>query len=86
MSATLQLVGLVLEIVGIVLMANGHTRAIYGRGRWWILVTALWRSGIAEEATRQLSLTVEDVRSVLQGLAFIGLGFLVQALSAVLSL
>lgn len=75
----IQIGGLVLEIVGVVLMANGYTRAVYGRGTLGLLIRALWRDPVIKEATRLRPLTREDDAIVLQGLAVIALGFLCQA-------
>ncbi len=83
----LVLLGLILEIVGVFFMANGYTRGVRGvLGKARVLVSALWRGGIAREATRMLQLTAEDARSVLQGIAYIGLGFVLQAAGCVVSL
>lgn len=85
-----QLAGLVLEIAGVLLMARGFT----GVASWWslpgILLDALRRGdkvwGTAaigalepeDEAARQRR-DERNRRDSLQGLALVGLGFLVQA-------
>jgi len=83
----LVLLGLILEIAGVFFMANGYTRGVRGvLGKARVLASALWRGGLAREATRMLELTTEDARSVLQGIAYIGLGFVFQAAGCVVSL
>lgn len=87
--ASAQLAGLLLEIVGVVLMANAYLTPARGlRGRLRLLVSALLDSSTADgaEVVYEAGFRQESYRGVLRGLALIGLGFLVQAIALIVSL
>ena len=75
----LQLSGSVFEIAGVVLMANGLIGAVDRRGVVRTLLDALRRGPRARGAVRMRELTPEDGLRALQGLAFVLVGFLLQA-------
>lgn len=73
------LFGLLLEIVGVLLMANSYLGAA-ARKHWpLLLISALFRGKRARGAIRLSGLNEDDRLLAIQGLALIGLGFLCQA-------
>lgn len=82
----LQGTGLCAENIGVLLMANGYTRGVDDAGTLGLLVRALWRSKVVREASRMRRLTRENEVVVLQGLALIGLGFVLQMVGLVVAL
>jgi len=87
--AVAQLVGLGLEIVGVVLMTNAYlTPARGATSRLRLLWSALFSSPTADgaEVVYEAGFWQESYRGVLRGLALIGLGFVVQAVALILSL
>ena len=81
----LQLIGLALEIAGVLLMANLYTGIVPLRQLVYLLFSALFRGAEAAGAVEMATLHLEDRLAALQGLAFIGLGFLLQAIGVLLS-
>ena len=81
-----QLLGLLMDLRGVLLMANGYTRVVPGSQTVHLLASALRKGDLAREAVRHRELTAEDRLAVLRGLAWIGLGFLVQLLGLVLAM
>lgn len=81
----LSISGLIAEIVGVLLMANGYL----GVMRWyqvpWILLKCLWRKDTVAGAKAIKNLADEDIAWVLRGLALIGLGFLLQLMGILMS-
>jgi hypothetical protein len=78
-SAVFQLLGLCLEVAGVLRMANGYTSSATPGGALRIVVSALVRGATARGAASIAHLSPEDRLKSLQGLAVVGLGFLVQA-------
>lgn len=76
----LQVVGLLLQLAGVLLMANGYTNFVHPGDLVALLSSALWRGKSARGAAALQKLSQEKKLASLQGLAFVGLGFLVQAL------
>lgn len=85
-AVALQLLGLGCEIAGVLLMANGHTGAVTRGGVARLLASALVRGATARGAAGIGHLSPENRLSSLQGLALIGLGFLLQTLGSLLQL
>lgn len=81
--AAIYLLGFGLEIWGILKMANGLMSLTKTRHVIPILWSALWKGPKAEGLVRALRLGTEDRRQSLQGLALVGIGFLIQALATV---
>jgi hypothetical protein len=73
------LFGSILEIVGVLLMANSYLGAAHRRHWPSVLTSALVRGKRAKGAVRLSGLNEEDQLLALQGLALIGLGFACQA-------
>lgn len=86
LAQCLQILGLILDLVGVLQMANGYTRALPQSQIAFLLVNALRRGPLAKEAVQHQDLTREDRMNVLQGLAFVGLGFLLQISGVILLL
>lgn len=82
----LQLLGLSCEIAGVLLMANGYTGAVTREGVVRLLASALVRGATARGAAAMGHLSTEDRLGSLQGLALIGLGFVLQTLGALLGI
>jgi hypothetical protein len=74
-----QLLGSLFEITGAFLMANIYLR-VYKYQKILAIISALWRGEKAEESTTIAGIVPERRLSSLQGLSFIGLGFLLQAI------
>ena len=86
LSILLQLVGLAAQLAGVLLMANGYTGLVRAGNVPRLLASALRRGAAARGAAELHSLTVEDKLRSLQGLASIGLGFLLQTAGTALPL
>jgi hypothetical protein len=88
LSAILQLIGALSEIYGAILMANQYIAT--PKRDYLALVTllldALSRGKISREATSGIFPVSDNKLTSLQGLAYIGLGFLLQFFSALCSL
>jgi hypothetical protein len=85
----LQLVALLLEFAGAVLMANGYlSPAGSFLDKLATLLSALFGGSTGRGAERafQAGLSREQYRSVLRGLALIGVGFLLQAVALLMTL
>ena len=85
----LQLAALLLEIVGVGLMANAYLSPARGLlAKLGLLVSALLGTDAAAgaEAAFEAGFSREQYRGVLRGLALIGAGFLLQALILLASL
>jgi hypothetical protein len=80
MAAVLQLLGLVMEIAGVLLMANVYTGIVPVRQLLFIMFSALVRGVEAAGAAEVAHLRVESRLAVLQGLALVGFGFFLQAI------
>lgn len=78
LSDALLIVGAVLEIVGVFLMSGAYLSATRLRDRLPILGNALVRGNTAKGAVEVSELNKTQKVSALQGLAFIGLGFILQ--------
>jgi hypothetical protein len=85
-SIVLQLAGLAAQLAGVLLMANGYTSLVTIRHVPRLLASALRRGNAARGAAELHHLTVEDKLRSLQGLALIGLGFLLQTAGTALPL
>ncbi|MFV2073459.1 MAG: hypothetical protein ACC742_12510 [Thermoanaerobaculales bacterium] len=86
LPSTLQLAGSVAEIIGIVLMANGLLSGIAWGGVLRTLIDAIRRGPSARGAVRMSELGEENGLHTLQGLAFVLVGFVLQAVGTVLSM
>lgn len=74
-----QLLASLLEIAGVLLMANAHVAVAKGSQIPGLLVVAVWRGAMARGAAKLDGvLSQEDRLKTLQGLAFIAAGFLLQ--------
>jgi hypothetical protein len=82
----LDLAGAFLQITGAVLMANYYLGAAHRRQWLWVLVSALFRGTHARGAAAARDLNDDDGVLVLQGLALMALGFLLQALALLVPL
>lgn len=72
------IIGATLEIVGVFLMSGAYLSASRTKNRLQILANALFRGAIARGAVDVSELNEVHKVKALQGLAFIGLGFLMQ--------
>jgi hypothetical protein len=80
MASFLVLLGLGFDIWGVLLLANAYLGTARPRQRLRLLINALARGAAARGAARAIDqLATEDKLRSLQGLAFIGLGFVLQA-------
>lgn len=77
------LVGAGLEVVGVFMMSSAYLSATRVRQRLWILFGALFRSDAAKGAIDVSGLNKANPVLLLQGLAFIGVGFICQAGAAI---
>ena len=87
LSFLFQLLGLILEILGVLGMANAYLAVAQGsRSKLSLLLDALFRGPRARGANRlqEAGFNAEDRLRVLQGLGLIGLGFLFQAIGLIL--
>ncbi|MCP5426168.1 MAG: hypothetical protein H6970_14035 [Gammaproteobacteria bacterium] len=84
-AAVLQLLGLSMEIVGVLLMANLYTGIVPWRQLLSILLSALVRGATAVGAVEVADLRAENKMAALQGLALVGGGFFLQALGVLWS-
>ena len=82
----LQLAGSVVEIAGVLLMANGVLAGVAWGGVFKALLDGLRRGPGARGAVRMSELTDEDRVVTLQGLAFILVGFMLQGLGTLATL
>ncbi len=85
----LQMLGSVAEIAGVVLMANGYLSPARGEtAKLQVLMSALFGGPSADgaEEAYDAGLSSESYRSVLRGLAVVGLGFLLQAVALLVSI
>ena len=73
------MLGAFLEVTGVFLMAGAYLSAARTRNRLQILISALVRGDTAKGAVEASDLNKTHKVIALQGLAFIGLGFLCQA-------
>lgn len=78
-----QLLGLTLEIMGVIFMANAYM-IVKDQSVIRMLFDALFRGPSAKMLASNVFDRSEDVLLSLQGLAFIGLGFLIQALAVII--
>ena len=83
---TLQLGGSVVEIAGVLLMANGVLAGVAWGGVLKALFDGLRRGPGARGAVRMSELSEENRVVTLQGLAFILIGFVLQGLGTVATL
>lgn len=84
-----QLAGLVLEILGVLLMAHAYLAPARGPlGKLRLLLAALFGTPTVDgaEATYLAGFSRESYKGVLRGLALIGAGFLVQAVALLVAL
>ena len=84
-----QLVGLGLEILGVLLMAHAYLApARGGAGKLRLLLAALFSTPMVDgaEVTYEAGFSRESYKGVLRGLALIGAGFVVQAVALLLTL
>ncbi len=82
----LQLLGLMMEIVGVLLMANSYTGIVPLRQLLFILFSALFRGATAAGAVEVAHLRLENKIAALQGLALMGFGFGLQTIGILLAL
>lgn len=77
-------VGLIFEIVGVLLMANAYLKRASDSAVPMVLMSALWRGDTARGAAFPGRSDVEGEKRAnlvaLQGLAFIGVGFVFQSI------
>lgn len=85
-ALVLDLIGLLLQIAGVLLMANGYTGMVRATHLPRLLLSALVRGPVARGAARVGTVTPEDRLRSLHGLSLVGVGFLLQAVSKVLLL
>ena len=80
-----QLCGIILEIIGVLFMANYFLQI-----RWYqipkVVLTSFYRSGSGKSASVISDFTPEDKLTSLQGLSFLFLGFLIQGIAIIISL
>jgi hypothetical protein len=84
-----QLVGLVLEILGVVFMAHAYLApARGGFGKFRLLVAALFSTPRVDgaEVAYEAGFSREKYKGVLRGLALIGAGFALQAVVVMVAL
>jgi len=86
LAAALELAALGLQVAGVLLMANGYTRVVATRDLPFLLLSALFRGKIARGAAQIGDLVAEDRLRALQGLALVGLGFMLQGGAVFLAL
>lgn len=97
-AAAFQLLGLTLEIIGVLLMANLYVGLVSLLGAIPLLASALVKGKAARGAVYLLQdespatsssagqpVNQDNKLTSLQGLAFIGLGFLIQAIGVLLA-
>jgi hypothetical protein len=84
LAASLLLIGLAFELVGVIMMARRYVRIVPLVEVPRLLLAALTRKPAARAAARLHPLWVEDSLDSLQGLAFIAVGFVCQTVVAVL--
>jgi hypothetical protein len=77
--------GMLAEITGVVLMASRYTRETLPNLPL-IMLTALWRGSKAMESAKLERFSAENVVTVIQGLGFVGLGFLLQSVPTIINL
>jgi hypothetical protein len=77
----LSLAGIVLEIIGIIMMANSYLGAAKRRHWLPVLLSALVRGKQARGAVAARDINEDDGLLALQGLGLIALGFVSQALA-----
>ncbi|MEE4379015.1 MAG: hypothetical protein V2J55_16105 [Candidatus Competibacteraceae bacterium] len=85
MAVGLQLFGLIMEIAGVLLMANIYTGMVPLRQLLFILVSALFRGAEATGAVEVAHLRLENKIAAFQGLALVGFGFVLQAVGVMLA-
>jgi len=83
---SLQIIGSILEIIGIVLMSNLYWKNVYGKQIPYMLISALWRGESAKDGICLSDFSPEKRLFSLQGLALIGVGFLVQLIANLIAL
>lgn len=88
LAALFQVGGLGLEVVGVLMMANGYLTVAEGRwGKFLLLLDALLRGTGARGADRlqKAGFDLESRILVLRGLSLVGVGFLAQAAGVILA-
>ena len=80
-----EVIGVALEVLGILLMANVYTHLLL-RQMPLVLVSALWRGKPAHDAAGVAELFKERAVVSLQGLAVMCLGFLFKAIPSIVHL
>ncbi len=86
MVLLLQIIGSTLEVIGAYLIANLYFETVVGRQIPIMLIHAIWRGPKAKDAIALTGISKENKLISLQGIAFIGVGFLFQLLASVVSL
>ncbi len=81
----LNILGLLAEIIGVMLMANAYLQSTRLIQTPWILLKCLWSVKTVTGLVAIKDLETEDSGKVLRGLAFIAIGFVLQLLGVVFS-
>jgi hypothetical protein len=84
LCCSIQIIGLVIEIVGVTFMANSYV-PVEKHSVIRVLFSGLFRGDLAKKVTHPAIFHSDDRIKGLQGLAFIGFGFLIQALGVLFS-
>lgn len=86
MALLLQIIGSTLEVIGAYLIANLYFETVTRRQIPIMLIHALWRGSKAKDGIALTGISEENKLISLQGIAFIGIGFLCQLLASIMAL
>lgn len=85
-SLLLQITGSTFEVAGAYLIANLYFELVRGRQIPIMLIHALWRGSKAKDGIALTGISEENKLISLQGISFIGVGFLCQLLASIINL
>ncbi len=81
----LEAAGLLLEVIGVLLMANAYTRVFYYQLPG-VLVSSLWNGKAAKDAAEIKEHIHDNAVVSIRGLAFMCLGFMLKATPSIVHL
>jgi hypothetical protein len=81
----LYLLGMVFEFIGVFFMASRYTN-VYLTQIPTVMISSLWRGDAARDASDISDLTKEKALSILQGLSFLVVGFILRTAPAIVAL